>query len=448
MAIENSSLQQEIANITAGGSNPVSAHWKCRIETPNGDILPIKVLSMDIERKYTENFTDNTILSVVLGMGTFTHSVYPYKDNLFVLLSRHPMSEKGEDLDNASIMTRRYKAILLTDSSEALKNTVPTTNEKESGDRTNIFQVDLQLLDEAVEQIRLMSTGGTYVNTVPGNTVRHIVTELSKSLEVSDEEAIYGVDMVAPDNQVPREHLVIPHGTKVYDLPAYVQDMGGGIYNAGLGFYLQNGTWYLYPELATDRFDQAPRTLTIINVPPNRYSSIEKTYRRTDNQFVVLATGDVSHLDGRNTMQLNFGTGTRYTDPNRVLDGFGDTKGNRTTITRGENNSEYQVNAREDGLVNAPVSSDAITANPFSQASRLARRQGSYVQMVWENSDPDGIYPGMPVKFMYLSNDEVMTLVGSVVGVHHYIHNTHQGLVVGRHRCNSTVVLFVKEETD
>lgn len=448
MALETSSLQEEIGRIMNDGAKPISAHWECRIETPDGEVIPIKLMSLDIQRKYTENFTDHTILSVILGFGTFTHLVYPYKNDLTVLMTRRPLSENGEVLEDVEISSRRYKAILLTDSSEALKNSVSTSGDKETGDRGNILDVQFQLLDEAVEQVRLMSAGGVYTNAVPGNVVRHIVTELSSTIEVSDEDAVYGVDMVPPDNQNVREHIVIPHGTKVYDLPAYVQDMAGGIYNAGLGFYLQNGRWYLYPELATNRFDQASKTLTVINVPPSRYSNIERTYRKTNNQTIILSTGDVSHLDASSIAQLNFGTGTRYTDPDRVLDGFGETKGNRTRLQRGKNNSEYQVNQREDGLVNAPVSSEGITANPYAQATRLARRQGSYLQLVWENSDPDAIYPGMPAKFMYLSEGEVVVYVGIVVGAQHYVYNSHKGLVVGTHRCNSALALFVTEETD
>lgn len=448
MAIEDSSLQLEISRVLADGPKPVSAHWNCIFETSEGEVTPIKLLSLDIQRRYNENFADKIILSVVIGLGSFIHHLYPFKDDLSVLMTRRPLREDYEEADIEEIDTRRYRAILLTDMSDKVESKSSATQSADAGDKFDIVELQFQLLEEAVEHIRVMTVGGIYNRIVPGKVIQQVLTEAAMSLDLTEEDGIVGVDMVDPDNTETREHLVIPHGTKIFDLPAYVQDLGGGVYNTGIGCYLQMGTWYIYPEYDTRRFDDIPDTLTVINVPENRYTSLNRTYRLAGKHLIVLATGEVSHLDASNVTQINMGTGTRYTDTERLIDGFGETKGNKTTVRRGDNNSEYQATQRQDRLVNAPVAAERSTSNPYTQATRLARRQGEYIQLVWENSDPDVIYPGMPAKFLYLDGGEVSELEGIIMAADHYIHNTHSGMVVGNHRCNSTLVLFVSNQAD
>jgi hypothetical protein len=63
---------------------------------------------------------------------------------------------------------------------------------------------------------------------------------------------------------------------------------------------------------------------------------------------------------------------------------------------------------------------------------------------VWENSQPDLIYPGMQVKILYMEDGEVKELFGVALKAHHYIQLRGQGATATRYICQSAVAVFVQ----
>ncbi len=222
----------------------------------------------------------------------------------------------------------------------------------------------------------------------------------------------------------------------------------GGIYPTGLGMYLFKQHWYVYPLFDLKRFDQTTKTLTLINVPTNQMPGIERTFRKTANQIIALVTGEVKHKDLTEAMLLNQGNGVRFLDSRRVIDNFADTTAgeNKAVVMRAENNSEFVTDERTSGLNNVQTAGSRITANKFAEMSKLARRTGSELQCLWENSDMGAIYPGMPVKYMYIRDNRIHELKGTVLGAQHYIQTHGKGMTDTRHRTDTALHLFVERE--
>ena len=446
MAIENTPIQDEIDAIIRKGTNPVNSQWRCVVETPDEYVEPLKFFSIDIDRRYDEHFADYVLVDMVLPLGAFNHRIMPFKDDLHLRIARYPLPEQGEEIDE-EIMNRRYRAIINFDSIDILASTNVPANTEQGGDLGDMIRVEFQLVDVALEQVRIHEVGGIYRDTKPGDVVRYILTALSKQLKLPSEDKIRGVDMVKADNQHIYSHVIIPHGMRPMDVPAYVQENWGGIYNAGIGCYLQEGLWYLWPEFNVQRFNKEKKTLTVYNIPPNRYRGIERTWRTTDYQVIIIATGESKHLDRSYHQQLNKGNAVRFTAGDRVWDGFGLTQNNKHYVNRPQNNTEHEPIEKKNYHV-APVSAVRISNNSFWQSSVVARRQGSFLTTTWENSEPEMIYPGMPVKFIYMDDNEVKEREGVVIRVHHYIHDDRKGPVAGRHICNSALTLFIKNEEE
>lgn len=450
MALEDSPLQSEIDAIVKQPPLPVNYRWKVMLETPERQIMPLKLFSIDIERRYNESFSDNIIVDAIFGLGEYTHNIYPYRKNLVAVLGEFPKGELNEAPPETESTVRRYRAVLLKETSDSVQASSHATNDKQAADLSDIVRVQIQLVDLAVEQLLTMTVGGIYRNELPIKVVRYLLTQASEALSLPEEDGIRGVDIVEPDNVTPEKHIIFEHGVLPMDVPTFVQDFGGGVYNAGMGTYLQDGLWYVYPEFSTDRFDATPKTATIINIPPMRYRGIERTYRLTHNQVILLATGDSSQIDDSNHDQINRGNGVRFTHGDQVMNTqrkFAPTENNQTKIHRGDNNSEFRSLKRE-GLDYAPVSKERITNNPFAQTTQLARRQGMVVSATWENSKPTTIYPGMPVKYLYLEDGEVKELEGCVLQAHHYIHDLQQGVVLGDQMSNTALVIFLERKTE
>jgi hypothetical protein len=173
---------------------------------------------------------------------------------------------------------------------------------------------------------------------------------------------------------------------------------------------------------------------------------VERTYRKDGGNIVVLATGDVSLQSDNDSQQLTYGNGVRFADASKFMDGFSATKNNETIISRGQNNNEFLTDARPNGNNNVRSSDSAINANPFVEYSKLARRQGAFLSLVWENSLPSEIFPGMMVKVLYLDQDDIKEVYGVVLKVHDYIHLKGQGLTSTRYRNNTMMSIFIQSD--
>lgn len=444
-SLDDTSLYQEFSEIAAAGELPVHYYWSCEIHAGGEIVRPYKVLSIDFIRDYDNSYSDNIELQVSIAPGAYAHQVIPFKEDLKVTLKKNPVSEvKAEenfDLDPEAIT---LQAFLVDDGNPAIEGNHSQTTDPTTADYMGAITVSLQLVDSAIEQLRMKTVGGVFKDAVPGHVLQALMTLSSKNIAVDANSRVRGVDLAEPSNQQPRKHVVIPHGTKLTRLPSYVQEHCGGVYSSGLGHYLQRGIWYVYPEFDHTRFSRTTRTLSIINVAANQFPGLERTFKYEGGKLIVLSTGEVNYHDDSESLQLNYGNGVRFTNASRVLEGFSTTQRNVTRVSRHENNAEYVARARRNGLNNVYFSEDRITSNSFKETSKLARRSGAHLELVWENSDGELIYPGMPVRVLYMYKEEVVEVYGTVLRAQTYISAVGTGPSIHRHKSVTNLVLFIE----
>lgn len=449
MALENTPFVNEIQQIQQAGPTGVFYHWRAEI-LANGQILaPLKLLSIDNIRNYVESYADEIIVELVFGLGTFNHDVYPYKNNLLITLYREPIGENSTNSDlSQDISSIQLRAVLVDPKSMVMEGNHPQIQDKDAADLTNIIQVKFQLLDLAIEQLRMQTTGMIMHDTTGADAIRYVLTTESQKLQIDSEHTIKGVDMYQPDNTSPQNHIVIPHGTRVTDVPEMIVKRSGAIYNSGFGFYLQSSMWYVYPLYDITRYDKSLKTLTLLNIPKNRMPSVERTFRTTANQVIALVTGDVMHKDDSEQRQLNQGNGVRFTDANKIMDGFITVADNKAKVLRSQNNNEFITEKRDTGLNNVQLANNRITSNNFLEMGKLAARAGSTLMCRWENSDPGLIFPGMPVKYSYIVDDQVVDAEGTVIFAHHYTGTDQPGFTTERHVTNTVLTLFLNRQVN
>lgn len=449
MALENTSLMKEVRAIMTEGPTPVHYYWQAEILANEKIVKPYRVLSIDIIRDYAGSYGDAVFVEMAIGAGTFAHLVQPFKDNLQITLTRVPIGEVSQDTDlTKDIESQIMRATLVSDFSPVIEGNTIYSQTKEMGDLVDIEFVKFQLVDLALEQIRMQTVGGVFRDTTAADVLRYLMTDVSKKIEVDDTHAIDGVDMYEESNTEKQKHIVINHGMRFTSVPGYLQEKCNGIYNAALGYYLQHKHWYVYPLFDLKRYEKSLKGLTLINVPKNRLVGIERTFRRTDNQVIALVTGTVRHDDDTESRQLNEGNGVRFTDARKIMEGFSETKENRTTVLRAKNNNEYLAVERKGKLNNVQNAPSKITSNNFAELSRMSRLSVAHAQCTWENSDPGAIYPGMPVKYLYTVKDEVIEIFGVVIGAHHYVGTQSPGMAAKRHITTSNLVLAISRDIE
>jgi hypothetical protein len=449
MELEQSALMMEVEQVVNDGAKPV--HFTVRADllvlTTGEYVQPLKVTSIDLMRNYLDSYSDELIVEMQIPMGVYAHSVYPYKNAIDVMLTYTPLKEMGDTTDQQSVIkTELFTGTLIDKGSPLLEQNGFNAPSRMNLDLTDVATVHFQCVNKGVEQMRMMSVGQIFRNTTVDDAIKTILTWASQKTNVNGQRQVQGVTMVKSANPKPREHIVIPHGTKLMDVPQYIQKHCGGVYNSSMGYYVQGNQWYVYPALDTTRFYSETSTLTIINIPKNKYPHIERTYRQSAGNLVVLATGHTKFRDPSNQHQLNFGNGIRFADASKFMGGFVKLLMNTALASRGGNNNEFVATKRPNGNNNVHLAPQPITTNSLEQYSHLSRAMGSTISLEWQNSNPDLITPGKPCQILYLDTDQIKTLTGVVASAHHYTHMQGQGMTATRHVTNSILNIFVQPQ--
>ena len=429
--------------------NPVHFYWYAEIKAGDKKFTPLRLLDIDIISDFENKFADEVFVEFLLGAGTFEFEIYPKKNDITVTLFRREIKENKEQIQAGRLIEKQEMRAVLTDTrSNVMASSDRKTESKETGDLNSVVQVRFQLINKALEQIRAKTVGGVFRASNGIETLKYLLTEVSKNIEVDTENEIKGVEVWDANNKEEQLQIIIPHGTPFVNVPEYIHQKCGGIYAADFGFYLFRDYWYVYPLFDLTRFDKDKKTLTILNVPSYKMPGRERTYRTTPNQVIVLSTGQTIQRDNVDIYQLNEGNGSRFTDARQMMSGFFSTEKNTVSALRGQNNHEFITDQRASGFNNVMTSGSRITSNPFVESSKIARRKGLRVACVWENSDPSLIFPGMAVRYQFLAKGQIRESKGVVLRADSHIHNPNPGTLNQWHMTNTMLLLFLEGNID
>lgn len=412
---ENTPLWAEVQKVFAAGPTTTNFTWEATIHTPEGDVVPLNLASVNFLRDYSGAFGDEITISTLFGRGTFAYKILPYREKLEITLKKIPVSENGDaSTVEGDVEAERFSALLVGNFTSPSLGQGREAKDEFTLNLTGVEDVHFQLQDKACEQLRVLMTGGIGRNVNVQNFVTTIITNGAREVKVNGERALKGIDFIGADNVDVKDHIVITHGTRLVDLADYVQKRVG-IYNAGIGSYIQNGYWYIYPLYDTTEFNKRAQTLTALVVPENKLSNVERTFRTEAGDVTILVTGKTGFSDDAGSNYQNFGNGVRFAQAGALMDANSNVADNKVKLARGKNNGEFVTD--DSSLKYAPVASSRITANPFSLMSLQASKRGGMFRAIWQNSDHSLIYPGMVTKVVYSEDDEMKDVYGIVHSV-------------------------------
>lgn len=447
MSFNDSPIVMEYQKIT-NEPKPRGYHWLARLMVDDKPLVVVAVLELRIHSDYVNGFADEVMIRLLMGRGEYTHHVYPNKENLKILLTRElvTVGEDYRDPEEELFEQQEFIAILSTRANPVVEGSMRDQDDQKSEDLNELMEVEFQLMNPAVMALRNRKVGGVFRHKTGMETLRYLLTTESVALEVDEVNKIKGVDIIKPDNPEIRKQIIIGHGTPLVDIGGYIQNQCGGIYNGGLGQYLHRQNWYIYPLYDTTRWEKEERTLTVVNIPEWFSPELETTYRQTKRQVIILATGTTRQVNLSELYNQTTGNGVRFLDARRPLNDYGKQDKNTFVVKRGNNNHEFMSKALQDDYNRVDVSESVITDNPFRERSLLAEKKGLRVGVVWHNSLPDLLHPGMPVKYIFAAEGEVRELMGTLVSADSYHHDPHQGIRNRIHRCHTGLVLHLDAE--
>jgi hypothetical protein len=445
MEIENSPLWTEVQSVISNANTSSHYAYTATIHANGMDYPVFKVLEINNRRDYEAAHADEMIIKVMIPKGIYYAYIYPFMDALEMTVYKTPLGEVSDATTGSTVETERYVATIakkdsggnpLMQHNGANMPTIKTLN------LSDIDPVEFQLMNKAIVQMHMTQTGQIFRGCTTDTAIRAILTQTSQNAVSNSVRTITGVSMVKGHNQTVRDHIVIPQGISALDIPQYIHERCGGVYTSGFGYYLQGQSWYVYPSYDPTRTNTGGPTLTIINIPEMKLPSIERSFQQRGNNIVILGNGQTKFSDQTNHDQLNHGNGVRFTDAANFIDKIATATGNKALMMRNALNTEVMNVKRANGYQNAKRSATPINANPYQEYSQLAKRSGSVVGVVWQNSNPALITPGMPVTMLYLNGEMVSTLNGVVLKAEHHTRSTSTGANNSRHVTDTGLAIF------
>ncbi len=449
MDVLETPLGDEVKRIYNARAGQPNVYVDAVLHTKFGDVEVLRVLNLDIMREYTLQYTDETSIVLLIPAGQYAYRVAPSRNELEVTVSSQPLAQHGvEEMEAGSYGSQRFRAVLKEANDPTMEAQQREQLSEFTMDLADFEVVELQLFDKAMEQFSMRSCGGIYRKTAVGDLIRSLLLQQSQAVNVEEVYKPVGVDMVEPNDAKLRDHIVIPHGTMVYNAPGYIQQHCGGVYPAGLAYYYQDSYWYVFPPWNYNRFEDSTRQLVVNVVPEGKLPGMEHSFLVEGSVVNIIATGGLMLDDKSDLRKRTTGNGVRFADASKFFEGGVEVKGNKALASRGKSNNEFLSTPQKSELNNVHVASQRVTANTMYQASLLAAKEGVHIQVGWQCCDPALIRPGMQARVVYYKEGTVRTINAIVIGGQVATGYEGSGLVAGRFNRNMALHLFAANEAN
>lgn len=439
--LQSSALMQDVAPILASPGSPYYIITAI-VHAGGKEITPLQIIRQDIGRNYRSGYLDDNSIVLTFGAGTVMNDIAPFSDDLRITIAKSPATEDGNIITSQPVQVRTFKAYLGENTSNTAETgSNPVMQDTETANRFSIQHTQFVLEEVAVQQLRGQQVGYIARACPPWRVLEAFVSNAIKALKLGVDETINRFDIVEPNNDNPRDHVIVPDPTPMLDLADHLQNNQGGIYSTGLGFYIQDRTIFAWPMYDMSRRQTAKKLLTIILAPSRQSMMIDRTWVLKGRQLSILSAG-ISKVNDYSGDKLNTeGNGVRYVDASKIIGDNGTVKDNKFTMSRSKNVNEFITTVVGNGQ-NTAGSSDPTT-NVYLEASKLARRSCAYLSVPWNRSNPELIFPGMPTDILFEYNGNIRTINGVLVEGYHTYALEGRGLVAKRHLAKSSLLIAI-----
>lgn len=413
-------------------------------DKPNKAYLFDKILDIDVIRDVQTSYADLITVSVMLNRADYAMFIQPNADILNVILtSKQRMPDNSSTDFYKPVFQQEYKAILLDKGNPIIEANGSTFPSRESLEQAGPITVQFQLIQLAVHEFLQVKVGLTITDTTVENALKGVLGKYCAQSKLELALAPKGVKMVPADNIEQRNHIVIDHVVPLTDVPGYLQQKIG-VYTKGIGYYYSGDYWHVWPLLDINRFNQSNEKLHIINVPTNRLTGADRTFRLKDGIATILVTGDVRFVDPSEAFQLNIGNGTAFGNSNNLASNPVRVEGNKVYMDSKKNVNVFANNTRRDGNNNVSLSDKRLSDNVFVEASKMAIRDGVIATVVWKNASSSLALPHKPVRFSYFDGETVKDLYGVIMKAQVSVTLSEQGPAAKNHTSSCVLTLFLE----
>lgn len=422
MGFDNNVLFKDVMKVVKSSVNVTAFQLRLIILLPNEDVIVDHVLAVHSTRDMLNKAYESLTIDLLVGVGTWSSAIYPNKKNLKVKLEISPADHYNPSATKGAIHTQEYNATLLENKDSIMENGGNMTNNRSEADATQMVPVTFELIQDVTNATRKAQVSGWVIRTPLKTVLEGAMMSVGvkaipnkQQYDTGDYSGVIGVDVSPLDNQRLYDHIYLKDGVTLPVIPSYLQKTVG-LYKSGIATHFHKGIWYIYPPYDFSRFSQKQRRLIVANVPKDKMGGMTNTYNYQGEDLMMIATGEVKTKDNSELVQLNVGNAVRVVNASTVMNDFIQTSKNESTTDRNNNILEGALEQRDNGITNLRPACNHITDNLYHEMSLLKEGMVAQVILQWHNSNSSLLYPGMPVKFLYMKDSAVSTRYGTVVG--------------------------------
>lgn len=406
---------------------------KVILHTKEKDITLTHISTLTVHRNFTFNITDEIFIDCNMLLGTYTHHVAKYVDDLTMTISSTKDRKK---------LYKKYKAVLITDVTNTHDSKLMATSE-DTLNTQSMISISFELVDPITQPLKTKVFTGIFHNLTLDRFIKGIWADKFKDLLAYNKRIQYTINIFKLDNVKKYENIIIPKQTSCVQLPLTLQVGNYGLYKHGVGVYYTNNestndsvkySFYVYPLTNYNRYKEEskmPKLLVINSTLTMVQKNNLNAYLDVDT-FKVIAT-DVKEKDNSVSERFKRGTGNFIvksnltTDPALIAVTDKDIKVNLddTTVMYGNKKDFNKIRY---------INQDE---NILRHQSAIEDAKGVNIAITLANTSIEFVYPGMPIKYVYVVGNKVIETTGTVnaiEGIENYINNTN------------TVVIFAKIE--
>ena len=430
-----------------GGSEPSLKYSALIWYSDTEYVEPLRVISVDHLANFVDNFTDGLIVTMAVTTGKLAYRLNPNRASLKVeLTSSSSRLLPDASADASTTVVESFKAVMMNTEDDIANQYSPAIANEFKLDLHDFKLVKFQLLGEFVEQLRKATMGTNFISSKVDDVVKSSFHMAGSQIEART--PFKGVVMSGVSRKEPDRQIMIPHDTRLVDIPKYLQKGQRGVFGSGLSSFYRDGYWYVWPTFDTTRYNKSEEKLTIINVPQTRYPGLERTYKYEGANLTIVTTGETKTSDVSDIMQYKSGNASRTLEASALSGGkpMYESKNNKTMAKPSAGISEVMSTERKDDQLRDYNKRIKVTDNVMEELSKSAASAGRMFSFVWEHSFHDGIIPGMPCRVMYWEGKRTVILEGVVVGAQSYTHPVGGNILRGRYATVTGVYVFVSKE--
>ncbi len=401
----------DVINAASKNPNPRANQYNLCLHTVDIDMTVLFFYELLMHGDYEHNYSDEIVAKISIPMGDFIYDIFPHRDNFEVSLIRETKTTR---------ITTRFKGALI-DNTAIPDNGVYNKATREELNKMEMVKLSVQLIDRYTEALRVTPIDGVFNHCKVKDAIKAGISSCCKKIKVSGKPLEVNLNMIEPNNTFLYKHIDVPTGTNIIELPNYLQNSHFGVYNGDIGVYnkmiLDNdkmvNNLYVYPIYSNSAFDKVKKKLVIFKSSNPNIDQVENTYFVDGDTVKIVAGSGTLALDMSSGSLISHGGDVATTSPDTAIQRNNVVKADGTSSSYAETNLSVKTNKkRKDGSNRFNYKGN--NSNAYKSRSEVLKKSARHFRIPWIFSNPEILYPGMPVMYCYVKDGVINKVYGTL----------------------------------